>query len=68
MAQRCKVQLEACAAFGSYVAGESEKRWRAAKREPTHERFDELLVYQSRAARLARQLRPEKHARSEARA
>lgn len=60
LAERCKLRHEACAAFASYVAGESEKRWRAAKREPTHKLFAELLEYESRAARLARKLREQR--------
>jgi hypothetical protein len=33
---RCAVELIACSAFSMFLAGESEKRWRAAPRAPTH--------------------------------
>jgi len=40
---RCKTQLHACEAFGMFLHGLSEVRWRTAPRVPTRERYQALL-------------------------
>jgi hypothetical protein len=42
-ADRCKMQLHACEAFGMFLHGLSETRWRIAPRVPTRERYQALL-------------------------
>ena len=42
-ANKCKTQLHACEAFGMFLHGLSEVRWRIAPRMPTQEQYQELM-------------------------
>jgi hypothetical protein len=42
-AARCATSLEACEAFGLYVIGRSEVRWRTAPRVPTREQWQAIF-------------------------
>jgi hypothetical protein len=43
-AARCAVERRACEAFGSFVQGHTEARWRLAPRAPTRARY--LVIYE----------------------
>ena len=55
-AARCATSLEACEAFGLYVIGSSEVRWRAAPRVATRERWATIFEPPKVSAALLRQL------------
>ena len=42
-AARCGTEQFACDAFAAYLHGRSAAHWKAAARQPTRERFAELL-------------------------